>query len=186
MFLLNLFLLGWIFRVSALPNFLNAGNASQHIFKYSAEVNLRRLATITFFAEHAYKEAIPDIKANKADEISTIRDFWVDNFGDYRFLLESAHSIVQSMIHTTQTELDLALSDPEILEDMMEINVDEVSQLVFQSSPTIQDRILRNPDVRQRLQIFFTEAYQLPLSNRFIDLVMARKWNSTCVFSNFY
>ena len=154
-------------------------NTTRVLFKYASKGHLERLNHIYEMSERANDQGKETMKQGKATATLVFAQFWIQHDIDYRFLLENAQEIVVNLIQQLEMELDLAYVDSEVLEDLMEIDVHDVSALIYESSESLQTIMLKQRDIRQKLQIFFTEAYQMPLSNRALDLIMAKKWINT-------
>ncbi len=109
------------------------------------------------------------------------RNFWLLN-RDYReFLLEQALDTVTTILRRLEVEMDLLLSDPESVEDLMQLDVQQIIDFLH-GHPVYLRILLREPmfkAFRDNLKLYYVNAHSLPQSVRFQELVHVKKWNAT-------
>jgi hypothetical protein len=122
----------------------------------------------------------PLVNRTENSETPSTSLFWSQNPEYVVFLVGQCRERASLLIERLEVEIDLLLSDPQSLEDMMQYDVLQLSQFL-ESHPTYLSALLRRGQTRGLIKHYFVGAYALPLSIRFQELARARKWNSTYV-----
>ena len=176
----TLILLFYCFAV-AQSSPVNTVSGRQALFSFKSDASLARLKEIQTKQDEWYRSHRHIVKDGYMGVNDVIRDFWTDNPHDFAFILNQTEKIVVNIKQRLEVEMDLLLSDPETVEDLMEVDVSTILKFL-ESKPKFLYVFLKHPrcqEIRQALKNHYTNLLMLPLFMRLQGLVFTRKWNNT-------
>ena len=177
--ILPTFLFSWLITL-AIATSRNTSNGVK-IFDYRSDSSLSRLVHIQTEVDKWYDVNQKRTREGVFSSADVIKGYWRLNNDGYHFLLDQTLAILNSMANRLETEVELLLSDPETVEDLMEMDMSQLIEFL-KTKPKLLKAVLKNPkftDIRKILKAHYTKLALLPLSLRLQALVFKRKWNST-------
>ena len=167
----------WLLVVSILTSLVTA----THVFDFQSNISLDRLLKIHANQDRWYEShqtLVQDgiLSPNRVTEL-----FWDAHSNDLEFLLAKSHDIVVSITNRLEIETELLISDPESVEDLMEVDSSQFLKFL-ETQPNILRAILRKSEfqeLRADLKQYYTNLHLIPLSMRLQTLLFTRRWNTT-------
>lgn len=166
------------FSIASLILLLAQTTLINALFEYKSDASLQRMQSIRLnFDQNAQINSAEAMSGMITPE-KIAQKFWTVHRADYDFLMNQAHSIIEQSLEREKIELELMMTDPLVLEDLMDF--DSSSILAFlQVNPTILNMILQEPNYREMLKRHLMSQYLTPLFNRITGTVSRSKLNST-------
>ena len=154
---------------------------STELFDYKSVLSLSQLILIRSSLYRSYDVAESFVRTQQIPAAKIAELYWGEYTKSFEFLVNKSQSILSTMISRLETEIEMLLTDPESLEDMMEVDIAPFINFL-KNRPDILRTILKSrlfSELKTDLKRHVKKVHVLPISKRMQLLVHVRKWNTT-------